>query len=230
MRMLTNVFFFPRNLFYDSAPPQLVVSPGAGSYTRHLEQQQLRQQQQPQLRLAKGTGRQPNRRPRRNEHAVSTSNQRDASTATGGAEVDAISTAPGDPLGDRRMADTVDRIRQENPGQEVERWGKITSLLYHRSCRNAARQVFSLSPSRAPMEGGGDPRFRYYGKLRSMFRESAGVRPPAVPEEEVTDVEADGGGGGGGGGRTTVNGVAVVNAEDGDNPFDSFLVCKIRLY
>ena len=109
-----------RNLYYESAPAQLVVSPGAGSYTRHLEQQQRRQQQQ-QLRLARGTGRQPQaqaqppppRRPRRND-AVG------RGTPSGTPPTSMV--VNDDPLGDRRVAHPVDRIRQGGTGQEYERW------------------------------------------------------------------------------------------------------------
>ena len=210
-------FFLPRNLYYDSAPPQLVVSPGAGSYTRHIQDQQRRQQQhgghhQGGLRLARGTGRQPQprrpNRPKRNEEAARTDGD--------------------DPLGDRRVTHPINRVRQE--GGEYERSVRETDRI-----SGALSQLMLFF--RAPMAGS-DPRLRYYGRLRDMFRsnayEEAGMRPPlpttttlAEEEDEEQHHAHDEGGAGAGGGedRGAEEEPFVDGARaDARNPFDSFLV------
>ncbi len=131
-----------------------------------------------------------------------------------------------DPLGDRRVRHPVEAIRQQNPGQEVERCHKSTfdSMTFSTKLEMNFRSPMSEH----------DPRLRYYSKLRTMFRSSAyegtGVHPrdgggDRVLEEEEEEVHADNDDEGdqllqrGG-----INDPSWPPTLDPENPFDSFLV------
>lgn len=201
--------------YYDSAPPTMVVSPGAGSYTRHIQQQEKRRRQQ--LRMARGTGRQPGLAPSlRRPSNASEHHQQNPPTRNASTQAEAEDGDEEDPLGDRRVPHPLDRIRQENPDSQVER---------------------------APLREA-DARLRYYGKLRTMFRDSAidevqraaaeaAAAGHALSEEE--EGEESGREEAGSGGRdyadasvnmTAADYQALGGVDEHGNPFNLFLVSE----